>query len=511
MPMIKAATDFAKLHPELIAGTIKLVGGFIALRIAAIGARFAFLFLKGAAIDTALMAVKSVGLLGRAAAMMGNAILPVVGMSKYLRSAVVGFQMLSFIGGGMFSALGGIIASAATGIVSTLAGVTAPVWGLAAAIGLAIAAIGIVVWKYWEPISNFFIGLGEVIWEAGSEVGSAIAGLVGAIGDGLRTIAAAVGGFVLDRIIDLGAMFGIDEATMTIAVDTAIAGLSASWNRISSFVTGLPATIGNWLGDIFKMEDYSDAEEANFKQMGRNAGKWIVDGIKGMVSNILGQVSALFNFTVSMAMGTVPAILSWLKEVAGLGFEALMSIDWPTFPDWMLALFNFAQHGMSFALKIKFPEPPDWMVWAMSQVGNGWNNLVGGGEEKPQPKTKVGGHFANGGYMPAGGPYLVGEYGPELITASQSGYVHTAAQTANLLSGLAAPRVLSAPPMHPAASNTNAANANVSTHAGPREISVRIGDIHLNNSRNASAQDIGDEIGRRVAEEIGNSFMNGGE
>ena len=511
MPLVQAATDFAKANPELIASTIKLAGSLIALRVGTIAARYGYLFLKGAIIDTLLTVVKSAALVGRAGAFIGNAMLPVIGMSKHLRSALVGFQMLSFIGGGAFTALGSVIAGAATGVVTAIAGVTAPVWGLAAAIGLAIAGIGLVVWKYWEPISNFFTGLGEVIWEAGREVGSAIAGLVATLAAGVVGLASAVGGFMLDRIIDVGALFGIDEATMLAAVDQAVASIGNGWNTISSFVTGLPATLGNWLGNIFKMEDYSNAEEANFKQMGRDAGKWIVDGIKNGVNAAIGQISSLFEFTVTMSMGSVPAIVEWLKGVATAGLNFATTIVWPSLPAWLDALIGFVNTGLNFDLKIKFPEPPDWLKWAMSQAGNGWNNLFGGGQKEAAEKPKVGGTFADGGYMPAGGPYLVGEEGPELITPTRSGYVHTAPETASILSGLSAPRVIAAPSMPVGyANNTNAANANRAPDNGPRTISVSVGDIHLNNSRNASAQEIGDAIAHQIADEIGNSFMNGG-
>lgn len=41
--------------------------------------------------------------------------------------------------------------------------------------------------------------------------------------------------------------------------------------------------------------------------------------------------------------------------------------------------------------------------------------------------------FADGGYMPAGGPYLVGEEGPELVVPARDGYVMTADQTRQIL------------------------------------------------------------------------------
>jgi hypothetical protein len=46
-----------------------------------------------------------------------------------------------------------------------------------------------------------------------------------------------------------------------------------------------------------------------------------------------------------------------------------------------------------------------------------------------------GGGRASGGWMSSGSTYLVGELGPELITPTRSGYVHTADETESMLGG----------------------------------------------------------------------------
>lgn len=49
--------------------------------------------------------------------------------------------------------------------------------------------------------------------------------------------------------------------------------------------------------------------------------------------------------------------------------------------------------------------------------------------------VNFGGGHAAGGWMTAGTSYLVGELGPELVTPTKSGYVHTAEETASMLNG----------------------------------------------------------------------------
>lgn len=59
---------------------------------------------------------------------------------------------------------------------------------------------------------------------------------------------------------------------------------------------------------------------------------------------------------------------------------------------------------------------------------------VGEDESKSQA-SRFAGKRAAGGYISAGSMYLVGEKGPEIITATQNGYVHNARETAGMLSG----------------------------------------------------------------------------
>lgn len=51
------------------------------------------------------------------------------------------------------------------------------------------------------------------------------------------------------------------------------------------------------------------------------------------------------------------------------------------------------------------------------------------------PTGSASGFRARGGPVKPGGAYVVGEEGPELITPTQSGYVHTASETASMLRG----------------------------------------------------------------------------
>lgn len=72
------------------------------------------------------------------------------------------------------------------------------------------------------------------------------------------------------------------------------------------------------------------------------------------------------------------------------------------------------------------------IVNAVDEAIDALNSL---GSASGSASFNYGGGHATGGWMTAGTSYLVGELGPELITPTKSGYVHTAEETASMLNG----------------------------------------------------------------------------
>lgn len=138
--------------------------------------------------------------------------------------------------------------------------------------------------------------------------------------------------------------------------------IAAGWEK----ATGAISAVSDWLGRLFQREALSDADKAAAKQSGYDFVMAIWDGMK--------QVAA--------------DLVAWMK---GLAADLVRPIT-----DGIATIQNAAR-----------------------RFGIG----SGAGPEGFAEDFGVDGQRAKGGPISKGGRYLVGEEGPELITASRSGYV----------------------------------------------------------------------------------------
>lgn len=190
---------------------------------------------------------------------------------------------------GIFSAIGAAVAT-----------VTWPIWALIAA----IAAVGIAIYNYWEPIKNFVQGFASVI-----------GGAIGELTAGIAEIGAVFAKAHLDFGTNLAKMLGFDDAQIA-AVLAKVKGLA---DQIVGFIKAIPGMVGNFLSDIFTMSDYSAEAEASFRTAGERAGRAMVDAIKAVVDEIISFFSGLGQRILD-AIGKI--------DVSGL-------ISWPSLPAWM--------------------------------------------------------------------------------------------------------------------------------------------------------------------------------
>lgn len=361
-PYIKDITELATKHPGLTAAIVATAGGLVALRVAAIAAKFAFFWMRGGYLSLAISGLRG---LGGAAAFT-------VARLKALRSAMMAAQIATAMGGGggFTSMLAGMAApltalkAAAAGVGALIMGITWPVWLLVAA----VAAVGLAVFNYWEPIKNFVAGFSSVVSE---EIGNAIS----AITSFGAKVASAVGAWALDGLINVGAMLGIDEASIRAVVASSVAAITGFKNSVVSIVSSIAGEIGNWFSDIFTMNDYSDQAEKEFRSAGERAARAMINAVKAIPGAIIDMFRGLGS-----------------KIAAAIG-----KINWSSFV-------------------------PSWA-----------SKLLGGGGGSGG--TAVAGARAAGGNVAGGSTYLVGEEGPELVTPSRSGFVHNAGDTSKALSG----------------------------------------------------------------------------
>lgn len=233
---------------------------------------------------------------GRSAIALQAALAAMSGVqfSGFARLAVGLRGMLMAIPG--VSALGSVLA----GVGSVIAGITAPAWAFVAA----IAAAGIAVYKYWEPISNFMVGFGAV-------VGSAIADAWAAF----SSFAARVAAWHGQKILDIAEWLGLDPAVISAKIESVAGFFSVLPARIADIFSG----IGDIISSLFTQTDYSDEAEASFRSAGERAGQAMVDAIKGMFSGLL----------------------DWFGGLGGMIIGAIGKIDltslirWPEPPSWL--------------------------------------------------------------------------------------------------------------------------------------------------------------------------------
>lgn len=194
------------------------------------------------------------------------------------------------------SALSGVFGAIGTAV----AAVTWPIWAVVAA----IAALGLVVYNYWEPIREFTSGLASGLSEG-----------LGELSDGLSNAASMFAKAHVDAAIDIAKWLGFDDAQIAKVTDK-IVGIK---NTIVNTVKGIPEAVGNWMSDIFTMNDYSAEAEASFRAAGEKAGRAMVDAIKGAIEELISFFSGLANRI--------------LGAIGQIDFSNLIS--WPEPPGWM--------------------------------------------------------------------------------------------------------------------------------------------------------------------------------
>jgi hypothetical protein len=234
----------------------------------------------------------------------------------------------------------------------------------------------------------------------------------------IREIALGIGevfgealGGMQSSLISFAGMLGIEEQ----AIRSAFAGIGNAVSDLFSgageWISAAASSISEAFAGFFKMEQYSAQAEGEFRDLGRRIGQMIVDGISSALDLVIGKFVELPK-----------------RILAAIGKIDLSSVI-------SMPSFNF-----------------------------GWGETA---------KKTVDGARASGGPVSAGSTYLVGERGPEMITPTRSGHVHSARDTGRILSG----------------------------SGGGSSVTVTIGDIIVQEASNAQeiALQLGDAVKSQLA------------
>ncbi len=180
----------------------------------------------------------------------------------------------------------------------------------------------------------------------------------------------------------------------------------------------------DWVMGLLGPVDASTAEWAGWGEV-----------VGTLVANAILKVLEIGRQIIDFYVGFYSAVFSAIGDMIGLGAAIMQQI-------WDGVVFKFNE------MLDWFRSWPGLILEAIGKIDIGsvimanlppWlTQLLGGGEGAapagPAPRA-IGGAFAAGGAIRGGMTALVGEYGPELITTTRSGWVHTADETAGMMGG----------------------------------------------------------------------------
>lgn len=278
-PVVSQFAGWAKEHPALVSGMVKLVAGIAAFRLTALAGRYAF-SLMASGINEATKAMHLLhgkGLLLRGLWQSGAVrarlpwlpSMPTGGFSSIGTSLMTGFQAaLPWIG------RAGMMLLRLTPI------------------GLVLSTVGLLVYKYWQPIKGFFVGL----WQGLSSVaGPAIKALIQSV----LSFGSSIGRLML-AIPGVGFAFRLLRAVVAPVFNALLAGVRAVWTWFKNLLKpvddvggraqNMGQKVGVVLGGIVKA---LTSLPAKFIKLGADMVDGLVNGIKTKLGEAVKAVSEL--------------------------------------------------------------------------------------------------------------------------------------------------------------------------------------------------------------------------
>lgn len=353
-PLITRLADLANAYPEVTLAVVGATGAVIAFKGAIAALRFAGLVGRGGILSMIALGYNTIG---RAAIGARIAATEMIGLQSAL--AAMAGQPLGTIGRiragltGIALAVPGVsaLSSGIAAIGAAVATISAPVWGTFAAIAAAVAAAGLLIYRYWDRITAVLTGVGQ------------------AIGEALQP--------------------GLDWVSEKLSfLNPVVTAFGDAWQWVRDRVSGL----GELLSGLFDRETLSEEEVASISARAREVTENIIGFFTGIPAR-LGEVA-----------------VEWFNA----GRDLIQSL-W----DGMVQIFTDLQAWIDRRIDA-FLQPLRDARAALANL----NPFGGGGDEA------VDGTRASGGPISRGGTYLVGEEGPELITANRNGYVNPTGQGA---------------------------------------------------------------------------------
>lgn len=425
VPYIQAIAKAARENPRLTATVVALSAGLVALRVAAVAAQFSFLWMKGGFLSAAIVGLKGIGLAATIAggglkALVAVGLFPfkaIIGGAKAARLALIRFRISAMLVG-VGPAILAATASGAKGFLSLLRPMAlvrgalrllklAVIGTGIGAILVAIATAGALIYENWSGIKAMFVAFGNAFMEA---LGPAKP-IIDPIIDGFKLLKKAWDSFA-------GAFTASDKSWAEFG-----ASAGRAVGKVVKWFTELPGRIATAIGKIDLSDFISWPEPPGWwkKLFGGDEEKKpvstpkpeAVDSSKLTNSPVIPDEAAaqkakanIDNMVGAVKQGadaaTAEARIAGAHIQEGLGVTATPKVD-----------TTEIERALSLTNQLKS---------SIRSVGSTTAN------------SGIAGARAAGGNVAGGKTYLVGERGPELVTPTRSGYVHSAGDTADLMS-----------------------------------------------------------------------------
>ncbi|MCI5078701.1 phage tail tape measure protein [Oricola sp.] len=361
-PLILRISELAAAYPEVTLAVVGATAAVIAFKGAMSALQFAGLLGRGGVLSMIALGYNTIG---RAAIGARTAATQMIGLQSAL--AAMAGQPLGTLGR---------LRAGLTGIALAVPGVSALTSGIAA-IGAAVATISAPVWGTFAAIVAAVAAAGFTIYRYWDRITAVFRGVGQAIGEALQP--------------------GLEWVGEKLAfLNPAVDAFGVAWGAVRNRLSGL----GELLSGLFTRETLSEEEMTSITARAHEVTQNIIGFFTGMPARI-GEaagdlVAAGRRLIQSLRDGAVEKFdefVAWLTGIPGRIVEAIGNIDLSSI--------------------IRWPSPPAWL-----------SRITGGGNDAQSDPDNVDGQRAKGGPISRGATYMVGERGPELITASRSGYVH---------------------------------------------------------------------------------------
>lgn len=361
--LIEKITPAISKISELANAHPRLIGAVAAATASVIGFKVALIGLKyvGLLGKGGVLSMLSLGFqsVGRASLNLRTA----VGETIRLQNTLAGFQ------GQKVSSLGKVAAG-----FRGIAGVTG-LSAVSSGIGAVVASMAAISAPVWIAIGGAVAAVG-LAWKYWDRISAILGGVSSAIGQQLSPVLTAI-----KEKLDF--------------LQPVIGPVADAFSRFGSKVSGAIKKVKDFFsGGIFSKEALSDGEAERVRANAENITNSIIDGFKSLRSKLREAGLKAIQGLLDGMTTKVSELIAWVKTIPGKLKAAMGKINLSNMINW--------------------PVLPAWLQGALRRV------LGGGASEGGAP---VDGKRAHGGPIKAGGTYLVGEQGREIITPDRDGWV----------------------------------------------------------------------------------------